>query len=710
MGAHNQKDIMRKSLVMAAVALVIGGAVPRAGAAWWGGSSDSGQVARAIARVYPALVRVEVVAEEANGGRMEKQRGSGSGTIISREGHVMTNHHVAGKATRLICRLADGREIPARLIGTDALADIAIIQLDLTALRDGERLPVAAFGDSDTVRVGDAVLAMGSPGGLNQSVTRGIASNSALLLPRNMKGAMQLDGEDVGSLVRWIAHDAQIFPGNSGGPLVDLNGRIIGVNEVGVAGLGGAIPGNLARRIADEIIAQGRVSRSWTGMLVQPLLKSKTPEPGALIGGVLPDSPAAAAGLEPGDILLAYDGADINVRADEDMPPFNARVLNTPVGRAVPLRIRRGKDIKDVSLTTAVREPAQPPDHEVKDWGLTARNLTRLMMIQGRRTTTNGVFISSIRVGGPCAIAEPKLDDGDIITRVNDTAVNSVDDLVRLTTALCEGRKSPLPVTVEFDRNQRSYLAVARIGGERPAENPTPSRRPEFPVVLQPVNQDLARRLALPAPSAARIAFVIPGRSAERAGFKVGDILLSVDGDMIRTPKQEDVELLMQTLRQYRIGDGLAFEIMRNGKPMNIRLTLEEAADTAEDPARYTDMYFEFTVREMLQMDRVNRQLPDTVKGVLIDHMERASDAQLAGVMPNDILISVDGEPTPDVAAAERILKAAVKERRARVVFFVRRGVMTQYLEVEPDWNGRPASASDKKPQDAENKKETLTP
>ena len=702
---------MKKLLVVAAVVLFIGGGVLRAGAMPWSGSSDSAQVARAIARVYPALVRVEVVAEDASGGRMEKQRGSGSGTIISREGHVMTNHHVAGKSTRLTCRLADGREIPARRIGTDALADIAIIQLDLTALKQGERLPVAEFGDSDSVQVGDVVLAMGSPGGLNQSVTRGIASNTALLLPRFMRGSTQLlDGEDVGSLVRWIAHDAQIFPGNSGGPLVDLNGRIIGVNELGVAGLGGAIPGNLARKVADEIIAHGHVSRSWTGMLAQPLLKDKAQEKGALIGGVLPDSPAAAAGLEPGDILLAYDGKDINVKADEDMPLFNALVLNTPVGRAVPLRIRRGTDVKDVTLTTAVREPAQPPDHEVKDWGLTARNLTRLMMIQERRATTNGVFISSIRVGGPCAIAEPKLDEGDIITRVNDTAVNSVEEFMKLTNGLCEGRKSPLPVIVDFDRNQRSYLAVARIGGERPAENPTPSRRPEFPVVLQPVNQDLARRLALPAPSAARIAFVIPGRSAERAGFKVGDILLSVSGDMIRTPKQEDVELLMQTLRQYRIGDELAFEIMRNGKPMNIKLALEEAADTAEDPARYTDIYFEFTVREMMQMDRVNRQLPDTVKGVLIDHMERASDAQLAGVMPEDILISVDGEPTPDVASAERILKAAVKERRARVVFFVRRGVTTQYLEVEPDWNGRPASTADEKPQDAESKKETKTP
>ena len=128
-------------------------------------------------------------------------------------------------------------------------------------------------------------------------------------------------------------------------------------------------------------------------------------------------------------------------------------------------------------------------------------------------------------------------------------------------------------------------------------------------------------------------------------------------------------------------------------------MEVAEAADTAEDPARYTDMYFEFTVREMLQMDRVNRQLPDEVRGVLIDQMERASDAQLAGVKPGDILIRVDGELTPDVPSAERALKAAVKERRPRVVFFVRRGVMTQFLEVEPQWNGRVESPAETDPE-----------
>ena len=130
---------------------------------------------------------------------------------------------------------------------------------------------MAKFGDSSALEVGDTVLAMGSPAGLSQSVTQGIVANTEMIAPG---GAMRLDGESVGELVRWIGHDAVIFPGNSGGPLVNLKGEIIGVNEVGIGSLGGAIPSNLARKVADELIAKGHVERSWIGLVAQPLLKS----------------------------------------------------------------------------------------------------------------------------------------------------------------------------------------------------------------------------------------------------------------------------------------------------------------------------------------------------------------------------------------------------------------------------------------------------
>jgi len=155
------------------------------------------------------------------------------------------------------------------------LADLAIIKLDLTTRREPTApVPSAKFGDSSKLKVGDVVLAMGSPGGLSQSVTRGIVANTEMIAPRMMGGGFVLDGENVGELVRWIGHDAIIYPGNSGGPLVNLAGEIVGVNEVGIASLGGAIPSNLAQHVAADLIKNGSVARSWIGVLSSETLFS----------------------------------------------------------------------------------------------------------------------------------------------------------------------------------------------------------------------------------------------------------------------------------------------------------------------------------------------------------------------------------------------------------------------------------------------------
>src|SRR5690606_24996014 len=234
------------------------------------GPAEETAVDRAVARVNPALVRIHVVSDYTSDGRAVKSESSGSGVIISSEGHVVTNHHVAGKAVRLPVTMANREELSARLVGTDAMSDIAVIQIEAP---DPREFPFAEWGDSDQLRVGQPVLAMGSPLALAQSVTNGIIANTSMTMPSTW-GQFELDGENVGAIVRWIAHDATIFPGNSGGPLVDLEGRVIGINEISM-GLAGAIPGNLARQVADELIKQGIVRRAWLGMLFQPTFKSE---------------------------------------------------------------------------------------------------------------------------------------------------------------------------------------------------------------------------------------------------------------------------------------------------------------------------------------------------------------------------------------------------------------------------------------------------
>jgi serine protease Do len=236
----------------------------------------------AIVLMKPALVRLHVVAVYDDQGREQKHESAGSGVIITPEGHVITNHHVAGNAKRIVCTLANKEEIEAELVGTDPLADIAVVKLRPEQKRD---FPYAFFGDSDKLQVGDPIYAMGSPLALSQSVTKGIISNTEMVMPEMFwPFQFRLEGEDVGSIVRWIGHDASIFPGNSGGPLVDVYGHIIGINEISF-GIAGAIPGNLAKKIAFELIEKGSVARAWFGLEIQPLLKLGDTDEGALVSG-----------------------------------------------------------------------------------------------------------------------------------------------------------------------------------------------------------------------------------------------------------------------------------------------------------------------------------------------------------------------------------------------------------------------------------------
>ncbi|MCS7048141.1 MAG: S1C family serine protease, partial [Verrucomicrobiae bacterium] len=191
----------------------------------------------AIDRVRPAVVRLEVVTTEYRDGREIKNEGAGSGFLIRTNGYLITNHHVAGRARRAVCIFANNEQLDATVVGTDPLTDITVLRVNAP---DARVFPTCDWGDSDAVRVGEPVLAVGSPLALSQSATRGIISNTRMVMPNLLRrfGELTIEGEEVGSLVRWIAHDAPIYPGNSGGPLVNLRGEVIGVNEISL-GLGG---------------------------------------------------------------------------------------------------------------------------------------------------------------------------------------------------------------------------------------------------------------------------------------------------------------------------------------------------------------------------------------------------------------------------------------------------------------------------------------
>lgn len=641
-------------------------------------------IEQAMARVYPALVRVDIVTMEPSGGRLRKYETGGSGAIISADGLVITNHHVAGKAKRIVCRMQDGEEIEGELVGTDVLADISVLKLDLENRKQkGKPLPVAQFGDSDAVQVGDTVLAMGSPGGMTQSVTKGIVSNTTMMMPGSW-GGLRLDGERTGTLVRWIGHDARIYGGNSGGPLVNLKGEIIGINEVNIAGLAGAIPGNLAKSVAEQLIETGEVKRSWTGLECQPRLKDLKHEKGVLVAGIIKDSPALKAGIEPGDILLKFDGVDVNARLREDLPIFNRLVLSTPIGKTVEIVALRGDEEKTFKLTTIAREKARDKDKELKSWGMTARNLTLMSALERKRPDKKGVLVGSMRRGGPASEGKPSLRGGDIILEVNGKAVDNVADLLAVSEKATKDTEDRVQVLVTFVRNNIQYQSAVKIGKEPKPDEPMLSRKAWLPLRTQVLLRDLAEALGIKGKKGVRVTKVFPDHSAAKAGIKEGDLLLKLDGEVLDASEPEDAEVLPTLIRQYKVGAVVEFDVMRDGKIQKIKVKLEKPPKPVSELERYKDDYFELTLREISFDDRIDDQIEEDVRGVLVEQIEPAGWASLARVRPRDILISLNGKPTGDVDTVEKILKEAREKKTKRVVFFVRRGIHTIYLEIEP--------------------------
>jgi serine protease Do len=677
----------RQAALLSALILAGMGLAPESSVA----ASDRSALDRAVARVFPALVRITVVTEDPGEGRLQKNTGAGSGAVISEDGYIITNHHVAGKCRHLLCRMSDGEEIEASLIGTDALADIAVIKLDLSRRKKKGRLPVAKFGDSDRVRIGDSVLAMGSPMAVSQSVTRGIVSNTQLMMPDLFWFAQfKLDGESVGSLVRWIGHDAVIFGGNSGGPLVNLDGEIVGINEVGLGSLGGAIPANLARSVAEQLIQKGYVDRSWTGLEPQPLLRGSGVERGVLVAGVIAGSPAAEAGLRAGDIVTEFDGVAVNGRIQEDLPVFNALVMGTPIGKAVAVKTVRGGEDRTFTLTTRARGKAVDRDAELKDWGLTARNYTLLSAIERKRPNTNGVLVTSVNPSGPAGSAKPSLQPDDCIVRVAGRAVNNLADLGDITAQLTKDTHKTESVVVEFERGvSRMLTAIRPRTEERPPEEN--ARKPGLSMLLQPIGRDLAEAIGL-REDGARVAFVYPGGAAEKAGFRAGDILIRFDGEAVRCEQDSDLGLFLATVRRRQAGDGIECGVLRDGKPQSLKLTLEADEPAMEDLRNFKDKVLEFTVRDMTRKERIEQRIPDDVLGVRVDAVENSGWASLAHVAVGDVLMAIDGAPTPDVDAAKRLLKAAAEKKPRRLVFYLRRGVHTLFAELEPTWNASPGN------------------
>ena len=269
-----------------------------------------------------------------------RRPGLGSGVIIDKRGLVLTNFHVVKGADEILIRLSDKREYRGQILGTDPKTDLAVVKF-----QPDHEITVASLGNSDSLRVGEWAIAIGNPFGLDQTVTVGVISATGR--------------SDVGiaTYENFIQTDASINPGNSGGPLVNLKGQVIGVNTAIVAagqGIGFAIPINMVKRVVDQLVDKGKVVRGWLGVALQPLSPDLAQSlglagtNGAVVGSTITGSPAAQAGLQQGDVIIAYDSTPV-----DDYRHMQRLVAETRVGKSVTLQIVRKKQKMDVAITIA---------------------------------------------------------------------------------------------------------------------------------------------------------------------------------------------------------------------------------------------------------------------------------------------------------------------------------------------------------------------
>jgi serine protease Do len=427
-------------------------------------------VALVTEKVFPTVVRLDVAQEVYSEGKRNLVRGIGSGVIIDAQGHVLTNFHVAGRAAEIYITLANKERVPAKLVGSDHWADIAVVQIDMAEIkRRNVSFTYAELGDSDSLIIGQDVIAIGTPFGLTRTMTLGIVSNNERTFYPDVE---TIDGYETGEFNNWIQMDTPIAPGNSGGPLVDLRGKIVGINTRGIRGqaLNFAIPINTVKEVASKILAtatddkEGHVDRADLGVDLKPLQDLETfyeidVNKGVLVNSVDRGSPAAVAGVKTQDILMSINDKPLNVRFPEEVALAQKAIADLPIGQDVKLSVRRGKETLQLTAKTQKLEGAIGEEKELKTWGMTVRDVTRKYANEQQLDDDTGVVVTTMSGGYPAQKAQ--LQSDDVIRSINQKPVTDIDELMKIYNESVKNKESR--VFLEVQRRRGRQFVVMNV-------------------------------------------------------------------------------------------------------------------------------------------------------------------------------------------------------------------------------------------------------
>lgn len=655
-------------------------------------SSIQQRIAFAKRKVYPALVNISVVNKNFFGGRSQKGVAAGSGVIVSPNGYILTNYHVAQDTVRLFCTLTSGERIRATVTGHDPLTDLTVLKLDLKS-RENPNLPLpfATLGDSSKLKVGAYVLAMGNPMSLSSSTTLGIVSNPKRVFTDflgNDLTRMDLgQGEVTGLFTQWIQHDALILPGNSGGPLVNLDGEVIGINELGGSGVGFAIPSNLCGKVLTQVLTYGKVNRAWSGLTVLPVAKlgRKT---GALVSSVSPLSPALKTGLQPGDIILEMNGQKVSLRFFEQVPAFYQQIAELNPTSTMTLKVLRDGKIHSFAVKMAPLEEFLGREAEFRSLGVTVRHITTSMARARRYPNTQGVLVTGVRPGYIADEARLRIRRGDVILAMGGKSIKNLDHFIEMIKNL----KSFKELLVQFRRSHRDMLTVFKKPADENRIMGGELEKPWMGIQTQVLTPAVAKALDAKGKRGFRVTRIFPFTKVAQSGLKVGDLIVAVDGKKLRAYRLQDATELKRIIENRLIGEELNLTVIRNGKEQDIKVELEETPQTATQVKSHLEKSLEFSVREVTFMDRIANHWKKDQQGLIVAQVVGGGWASVGGLKGGDLILRVQGHSTNNIKDLKKVLKKVKKNKPQVIKMFVRRGIRTHYVFIEPDWSSQSSS------------------